>query len=266
VFGLGVEAVKITATDTGKVPNTSATAASSGADLNGMACKDACDKIKARLVAFAAEKWGGEVSFADGQVQVGDHAMSFAELVSEAYMARISLSATGFYKTPKVQWDRAAGKGRPFLYFAYGAAVSEVELDTLTGENRILRTDILHDVGNSLNPALDIGQVEGAFVQGAGWLTIEELRWADDGKLLTAAPATYKIPCASDAPDVFNVALWDGANLEKTIYRSKAVGEPPFVLGMSVYMALRDAVKAGGGNADFDAPATAERLLMALQT
>ncbi len=266
VFGLEVEAVKITATDTGKVPNTSATAASSGADLNGMACKDACDKIKARLTAFAADKWGGEVSFADGHVQVGERSMSFATLVSEAYMARISLSATGFYKTPKVAWDRLEGKGRPFLYFAYGAAVSEVELDTLTGENRILRTDILHDVGSSLNPALDIGQVEGAFVQGAGWLTIEELRWADDGKLLTAAPATYKIPCASDAPDVFNVALWDGANLEKTIYRSKAVGEPPFVLGMSVYMALRDAVKAGGGDAGFDAPATAERLLMALQT
>lgn len=265
VFGLGVEAVKITATDTGKVPNTSATAASSGADLNGMACKDACDKIKARLVAFAAEKWGGEAVFADGQVQVGERSMSFAELVSAAYMARVSLSATGFYKTPKLQWDRLKGKGRPFLYFAYGASVSEVELDTLTGENRILRTDILHDVGNSLNPALDIGQVEGAFVQGAGWLTIEELRWAEDGRLLTAAPATYKIPCASDAPDELNVALWDGANLEKTIYRSKAVGEPPFVHGMSVLFALRDAVKAAGGNVDFDAPATAERLLMALQ-
>lgn len=265
VFGLGVEAVKITATDTGKVPNTSATAASSGADLNGMACKDACDKIKARLVAFASKEWGGEISFADGKVQVGARSMSFAELVSAAYMARVSLSATGFYKTPKVQWDRVAGKGRPFLYFAYGAAVSEVELDTLTGENRIIRTDILHDVGNSLNPALDIGQVEGAFVQGAGWLTIEELRWAENGRLLTAAPATYKIPCASDAPDVLNVALWDGANLEKTIYRSKAVGEPPFVHGLSVFMALRDAVKAAKGDTSFDAPATAERLLMALQ-
>ena len=266
VFGLGVDAVKITATDTGKVPNTSATAASSGADLNGMACKDACDKIKARLVEFASATWGGNVTFADGQVRVGGKTMSFAELVSAAYMARISLSATGFYKTPKVEWDRVAGKGRPFLYFAYGAAVSEVELDTLTGENRILRTDILHDVGNSLNPALDIGQVEGAFVQGAGWLTIEELRWADNGKLLTAAPATYKIPCASDAPDELNVALWDGANLEKTIYRSKAVGEPPFVHGVSVLMALRDAVKAAGGDTSFDAPATAERLLMAMQT
>ncbi|MBL1434966.1 MAG: xanthine dehydrogenase molybdopterin binding subunit [Rhodobacteraceae bacterium] len=265
VFGLGIEAIKITATDTGKVPNTSATAASSGADLNGMACKDACDKIKARLVAFAVDKWGGEVTFADGQVQVGERSMSFAELVSAAYMGRVSLSATGFYKTPKLQWDRMLGKGRPFLYFAYGAAVSEVELDTLTGENRILRTDILHDVGDSLNPALDIGQIEGAFVQGAGWLTIEELRWAEDGRLLTAAPATYKIPCASDAPDALNVALWDGANLEKTIYRSKAVGEPPFVHGMSVFFALRDAVKSAGGDASFDAPATAERLLMAMQ-
>ncbi len=266
VFGLGIEAIKITATDTGKVPNTSATAASSGADLNGMACKDACETIKARLVAFASQKWGGAVAFANGQVQVGDHKMPFAELVMQAYMARISLSATGFYKTPKLQWDRAAGKGRPFLYFAYGAAVSEVELDTLTGENRILRTDILHDVGNSLNPALDIGQIEGAFVQGAGWLTIEELRWADDGRLLTAAPATYKIPCASDMPESFTVALWDGANREKTIHRSKAVGEPPFVLGMSVFMALSDALKAAGGSPNIDAPATSERLLMALQT
>ena len=264
VFGLGVEAIKITATDTGKVPNTSATAASSGADLNGMACKDACDKIKARLVAFASEKWGGEVRFGDGQVQVGTRSMRFAELAAQAYMARVPLSATGFYKTPKISWDRQKGKGRPFLYFAYGAAISEVELDTLTGENRIIRTDILHDVGNSLNPALDIGQIEGAFVQGAGWLTIEELRWDDDGRLLTSAPATYKIPCASDTPDMLNVALWDGANLEKTIYRSKAVGEPPFVHGMSVFFALADAVAAAGGNKHFDAPATAERLLMAL--
>ncbi len=264
VFGLGVEAIKITATDTGKVPNTSATAASSGADLNGMACKDACEKIKARLVAFAREKWGGEVRFGDGQVQVGTRSMRFAELAAQAYMARVPLSATGFYKTPKISWDRQKGKGRPFLYFAYGAAISEVELDTLTGENRIIRTDILHDVGNSLNPALDIGQIEGAFVQGAGWLTIEELRWDDDGRLLTSAPATYKIPCASDTPDMLNVALWDGANLEKTIYRSKAVGEPPFVHGMSVFFALADAVAAAGGDRHFDAPATAERLLMAL--
>jgi len=265
VFGLGIETVKITATDTGKVPNTSATAASSGADLNGMACKNACEKIKARLVEFAQSKWGGTVEFADGRVRVGGRDMSFADLVSKAYMARVSLSDTGFYKTPKVAWDRVAGRGRAFYYFAYGAAVSEVELDTLTGENRILRTDILHDVGNSLNPALDIGQVEGAFVQGAGWLTIEELRWGDQGQLLTAAPATYKIPCASDIPDELNVALWDGANLEKTIYRSKAVGEPPFVHGMSVFFALADAVDSAGGNPNFDAPATAERLLMALQ-
>ena len=264
VFGLDVSAVKITATDTGKVPNTSATAASSGADLNGMACKDACEKIKARLVKFAEKTWGGAVSFANGQVSVGDRTMPFSALAAAAYQARISLSSTGFYKTPKLSWDRIKGKGRPFLYFAYGAAVSEVEIDTLTGENRILRTDILHDVGNSLNPALDIGQIEGAFVQGAGWLTIEELRWADDGRLLTNAPATYKIPCASDIPAVFNVALWDGANREKTIYRSKAVGEPPFVLGMSVFFALCDAVSAAGGNPNFGAPATAERVLMAL--
>ena len=264
VFGLDVSAIKITATDTGKVPNTSATAASAGADLNGMACKDACEKIKSRMIEFAKAKWGGEVIFAAGRVSVGEKIMSFGELAAAAYQARISLSSTGFYKTPKVEWDRIEGRGRPFLYFAYGAAVSEVEIDSLTGENRILRTDILHDVGNSLNPALDIGQIEGAFVQGAGWLTIEELRWADDGRLQTAAPATYKIPCASDIPDVLNVVLWDGANLEKTIYRSKAVGEPPFVHGMSVFFALTHAVAAAGGNPYFDAPATAERVLMAL--
>ncbi|MCF6271834.1 MAG: xanthine dehydrogenase molybdopterin binding subunit [Rhodobacteraceae bacterium] len=268
VFGLGVETIKITATDTGKVPNTSATAASSGADLNGMACKDACEKIRTRMMRFLGERYDcgqEDIRFEAGNVTIAGEVISFAEAAAMAYQARVSLSATGFYKTPKLKWDRLEGKGRPFLYFSYGAAVSEVELDTLTGENRILRTDILHDVGNSLNPALDIGQIEGAFVQGAGWLTIEELRWADDGRLLTAAPATYKIPCASDAPDQLNVALWDGANREKTIYRSKAVGEPPFVHGMSVFMALSAALAAAGGQRHIDAPATAERLLMALQ-
>ncbi len=264
VFGLDVSAIKITATDTGKVPNTSATAASSGTDLNGMACKAACETIKERLVTFAKSQWGGEMQFANGNVSIGDKTMTFGELAAAAYAGRIQLSATGFYKTPKIKWDRMAGKGRPFLYFSYGAAVTEVVIDTLTGENRILRADILHDVGASLNPALDIGQIEGAYVQGAGWLTMEELIWNDKGSLLSHAPSTYKIPACSDTPEIFNVALWDGENQENTIYRSKAVGEPPFSLGISAYLALSDAISAcGDAYTDIDAPATCERILQA---
>ena len=267
VFGQPLSAVKITATDTGKVPNTSATAASSGSDLNGMACKNACETIKARLTEFAADKWqvpAEDIRFADGQVHIGSDTISFADLVSQAYVARISLSATGFYKTPKIRWDRVAGKGRPFYYFSYGAAVTEVIVDTLTGENRILRADVLHDVGNSLNPALDIGQIEGAYVQGAGWLTTEELVWNDDGRLMTHAPSTYKIPACSDRPREFNVALYDNENREDTIYRSKAVGEPPFMLGISAFFALSDAL-GGDDYIALDAPATAECLLMAVK-
>lgn len=266
VFGVSLADVKITATDTAKVPNTSATAASSGADLNGMACKAACETIRARLVDFAAQNWQStpdKVVFKDGNVEVGEITMTFAELSAAAYGARIQLSATGFYKTPKIKWDRFAGKGRPFLYFSYGAAVTEVVIDTLTGENRILRTDILHDVGRSLNPALDIGQIEGAYVQGAGWLTTEELVWDDRGKHLTHAPSTYKIPACSDRPKEFNVSLWErGENVEDTIYKSKAVGEPPFNLGISAFLALSDAVAScGDAYPDMDAPATAERVL-----
>ncbi len=269
VFGVGLEVVKITATDTGKVPNTSATAASSGTDLNGMACKAACEIIRERLVDFAVKNWdipADQVHFKDGMVEVGEVSMPFAKLVNAAYLARVQLSATGFYKTPKIKWDRKIGKGRPFLYFAYGAAVSEVIIDTLTGENRILRTDILHDVGRSLNPALDLGQIEGAYVQGAGWLTTEELVWDDKGKLWTHAPSTYKIPACSDRPEVFNVKLWArGENHEDTIYKSKAVGEPPFNLGISVFMALSDAVASCGATyPDMDAPATPERVLRAV--
>ena len=266
VFGVDLADVKITATDTAKVPNTSATAASSGADLNGMACKAACETIRERLVTFAAQQWQAkpsEVRFEDGIVHVGQTSMTFAELAAAAYGARIQLSATGFYKTPKIKWDRFAGKGRPFLYFSYGAAVTEVVIDTLTGENRILRTDILHDVGRSLNPALDIGQIEGAYVQGAGWLTTEELVWDDKGRHLTHAPSTYKIPACSDRPKEFTVNLWErGENVEDTIYKSKAVGEPPFNLGISAFMALSDAVAScGDAYPDMDAPATAERVL-----
>jgi xanthine dehydrogenase large subunit len=263
-FGVGLDSVKITATDTGKVPNTSATAASSGSDLNGIAVRTACDTIRDRMAEVIADKAGvavAEVVFADGRVTAGAMEVSFAELAQMAYQARVSLSATGFYKTPKLAWDRIAGQGRPFFYFAYGASVTEVAVDLRTGENRILRTDILHDAGASLNPALDIGQIEGGYVQGAGWLTTEELVWDDHGRLRTHAPSTYKIPACSDRPDVFNVALWDGQNIEKTIYRSKAVGEPPFMLGISAFLALSDAVAAcGKAYPALDAPATAEQV------
>ena len=196
-FGVGLEAIKITATDTGKVPNTSATAASSGSDLNGMAVQVACDKIKAAIVDWLGDP---QARFVDGMVIAKGAARPFAEVVNAAYQARVPLSATGFYKTPDIAWDRDKGQGRPFYYFAYGAALTEVVVDTLTGENRILRTDIVHDVGASLNPALDVGQIEGGFVQGAGWLTMEELVWDDAGRLRTHAPSTYKIPAASDRP------------------------------------------------------------------
>ena len=268
-FGVPLDFVKITATDTGKVPNTSATAASSGSDLNGMAVKIACDTIRDRMAQHLAEQHQcalADVRFADGQVEIAGNRMSFAEAAKACYEARVSLSSTGFYKTPDLAWDRIKGQGRPFYYFAYGAAVTEVVIDTLTGENRILRADLLHDAGSSLNPALDIGQVEGAYVQGAGWLTTEELGWDDNGKLRTHAPSTYKIPACSDRPDVFNVALYENENAEDTIYRSKAVGEPPFMLGISALMALSDAVGACGSSyPDLDAPATAERVYMATQ-
>ncbi|WP_127903081.1 xanthine dehydrogenase molybdopterin binding subunit [Solirhodobacter olei] len=269
-FGVAPEMVKITATDTAKVPNTSATAASSGSDLNGMAVKAACDIIRGRMAAFLAERHqvaAEDVHFEEGRVFVGGADYAFAEVAKMVYEARISLSATGFYKTPKITWDRMNGSGRPFYYFAYGAAVTEVVIDTLTGENRILRTDILHDCGASLNPALDRGQIEGGYVQGAGWLTTEELVWDGKGRLTTHAPSTYKIPACSDRPGIFNVELWDGRNVEDTIYRSKAVGEPPFMLGISAFLALSDAVAACGDGSHYvslDAPATAERVLAAV--
>ena len=268
-FGVPLEMVKITATDTGKVPNTSATAASSGSDLNGMAVKIACDTIRDRMAEHLAEVHqcdSSDVVFAGGEVAVGATSYSFADAAQMCYEARISLSATGFYKTPELSWDRLKGQGRPFFYFAYGAAISEVVVDTLTGEYRMLRTDILHDAGASLNPALDVGQVEGGFVQGVGWMTTEELVWDGSGRLRTHAPSTYKIPACSDRPDVFNVSLWDGRNREDTIYRSKAVGEPPFMLGISALLALSDAVSACGDDYPaLDAPATPERVLAAIE-
>ncbi len=267
-FGVTPDRVRITATDTGKVPNTSATAASSGSDLNGMAVQIACDTIRDRIAAVVAPVLQADptaVVFEAGMVRAGRAEMRFEEAVQRSYQARVSLSATGFYATPDIAWDRIAGQGRPFYYFAYGAACSEVVIDTLTGENRILRTDILHDAGASLNPALDIGQVEGGFVQGAGWLTTEELVWDARGRLRTHAPSTYKIPACSDRPPVFNVALWDQPNPAPTIYRSKAVGEPPFMLGISVFMALSAACAAcGPGYPDLQAPATPEAIVAAV--
>mgnify|MGYP001794121666 FL=1 len=269
-FGVPMAAIKITATDTAKVPNTSATAASSGSDLNGMAVKAACDTIRDRMAEHLAQLHQcrpDAVRFADGAVQAGAATYSFGEVAALCHQARISLSSTGFYKTPDIQWDRIKGQGRPFFYFAYGAAVSEVVIDTLTGENRILRADILHDAGASLNPALDIGQVEGGYVQGAGWLTTEELVWDKDGRLRTHAPATYKIPACADRPDIFNVALWDGENKADTIYKSKAVGEPPLMLGISAFLALSDAAAACGPHyPDLQAPATPEAVLRAVKT
>jgi xanthine dehydrogenase large subunit len=266
------DTIKITRTTTEKVPNTSATAASSGSDLNGMAARDAALQIKARLVEFAAERWQAKpesVVFVANAVQVGSDTIPFADFIREAYMARVHLSAAGFYKTPKIHWDRDTGKGRPFYYYAYGAACSEVSVDTLTGEYRVERTDILHDVGRSLNPVLDKGQVEGAFIQGMGWLTTEELWWDKQGQLRTHAPSTYKIPLASDRPRVFNVELatWS-ENKEHTIKRSKAVGEPPFMLGISVFEALSHAVASVAGYKTcprLDAPATPECVLMAIE-
>jgi xanthine dehydrogenase large subunit len=267
-FGVDVSAVKITATDTGKVPNTSATAASSGTDLNGMAVQAACDTIRDRIADHLAQRYQAQadsITFADGMVMVGGETIPFARAVASAYENRVSLSSTGFYKTPDIEWDRITGRGRPFFYFAYGAAVTEVVIDTLTGENRILRADILHDAGASLNPALDIGQIEGGYVQGAGWLTTEELIWDDHGTLKTHAPSTYKIPACSDRPDIFNVALWDQPNPAQTVYRSKAVGEPPLMLGISAFAALADAVAACGPNyGDLQTPATAEAVLTAI--
>ena len=271
-FQVDLSLVKITRTTTEKVPNTSATAASSGTDLNGMAALDACEQIKARMVAFACDTFGvseGEVAFLPGRVRVGDEDIGWADFVRRAYMARVQLWAAGFYKTPKIHWDRETGRGRPFYYFAYGAACSEVSIDTLTGEYRVERVDILHDVGKSLNPALDKGQVEGAFIQGMGWLTTEELWWDGQGRLRTHAPSTYKIPLASDRPREFNVRLAEwSVNPERTIKRSKAVGEPPFMLAISVLEALSMAVASV---ADYrvcprlDTPATPERVLMAVE-
>ncbi|SDR03456.1 xanthine dehydrogenase molybdopterin binding subunit [Pseudovibrio sp. Tun.PSC04-5.I4] len=271
-MGVSLDRVKITATNTSKVANTSPTAASSGTDLNGMAAAIACREIVGRLKAFAAEHFGvseGDIALCDNQMCIaGDPKISVKDLAQLAYENRIHLSSSGFYKTPKIFWDREKAQGHPFLYFSYGASCSEVTIDTMTGEMKVERVDVLHDVGKSLNPALDIGQIEGGFVQGMGWLTTEELWFDDAGRLRTHAPSTYKIPTASDVPEEFHVSLYESAgNPEQTIYRSKAVGEPPLMLPISVFCAINDAVASlnKGVLPRLNAPATPEAILKAVK-
>jgi len=272
VFQVDIDRIQITATNTDKVPNTSPTAASSGTDLNGKAAQNAAQTIKQRLVEFAARKWQifeEDVEFKNGQVRLRDQYISFDELIQQAYFGQVSLSSTGFYRTPKIYYDRSQARGRPFYYYAYGAACSEVIVDTLTGEYKMLRSDILHDVGASLNPAIDIGQVEGGFVQGLGWLTMEELVWNDKGKLMTSGPASYKIPAVADMPLDLRVKLVENRkNPEDTVFHSKAVGEPPFMLGISVWCAIKDAVASLAdyrAQPQIDAPATPERVLWGVE-
>lgn len=271
-FGVGIDMIEVTATRTDKVPNTSPTAASSGTDLNGKAVQNACLTLKARLAEYYAESLGladdaSLVEFVSDEVRLGEHTIAFVELIQNAYFARISLSASGFYKTPKLQYNRDTGEGRPFFYFAYGVSMSEVSVDTLTGEYTVDAVDIIHDVGNSLNPAIDVGQIEGAFIQGMGWLTTEDLKWNDKGKLISENMATYKIPAIGDTPKTFNVSLFGRKNAEDSIYHSKAVGEPPFMLAISVWCALKDAISSLSGytvDPALDTPATPERVLNAI--
>jgi xanthine dehydrogenase large subunit len=268
-FGITIDRVRTNAADTSKVPNASATAASSGSDINSKAAQAAAAKIRHRLTEFAARHFSvaeAAIEYRDNRVAVGTETMAFAELVQLAWFDRVSLSATGFYRTPKIHYDRKTFSGRPFFYFAYGAAVSEVVVDTLTGEYRLLRVDIVHDCGDSLNPAIDLGQIEGGFIQGVGWLTSEQLHWNEAGELQTHSPSTYKIPVCSDCPTDFRVQLLQNqANREDTIYRSKAVGEPPLMLGISAFHAIRDAIASDDRPLpDLEAPATPEAILRAL--
>jgi xanthine dehydrogenase large subunit len=268
-LGITVDKIRINASDTSKVPNASATAASSGSDINGKAAQAACAKIRGRLTEFAARHFSvkeAQVEIEGNRVTAGENELSFEALIKLAWLDRVKLFASGFYKTPKIHYDRETFSGRPFFYYAYGAAVSEVVVDTLTGEYRVTRVDILHDCGTSLNPAMDIGQIEGGFIQGAGWLTSEELCWNAAGELTTHAPSTYKIPTCSDLPIDFRVTLLqNAANREDTIYRSKAVGEPPLMLSLSVFHAIRDAIATEHQPLpDLQAPATPEAVLRAI--
>jgi xanthine dehydrogenase large subunit len=269
---LGIPFAKVlaTASDTSKVPNASATAASAGTDLNGRAAQFAARHVRDNLAAFVCGLDGvgaGAVRFEGGQVITPKTTRKFEDVVGMAYANRIQLWSDGFYRTPKIHYDKTTLTGRPFYYFAYGAACTEVAIDTLTGESKVLKVDILHDVGRSINPAIDIGQIEGGFVQGMGWLTTEQLVWNDKGTLATHAPSTYKIPTAGDVPEHFKIDLWPEPNREDNVFGSKAVGEPPFMLGISVYEALRDAVaraRGDGSAVQLTAPATAENVLKAL--
>jgi xanthine dehydrogenase large subunit len=271
VLAIDLDTIRVSATSTGKVPNTSATAASAGSDLNGMAALNAAEQIKARMIEVAGEHFGvprGEIIFAANRVWAGNRSLAFAELAAMAYQQRVPLSATGFYRTPKIHWDPVRNGGRPFYYFVYGAAAAEVAIDTLTGESRVLRAELVQDCGRSLNPAIDLGQIEGAFVQGIGWLTSEELCWDAEGRLRTHGPSTYKIPGSRDVPPILNARiLADAPNQEATVFRSKAVGEPPLMLAISVWLAIRDAVACLAEHRltpSLDAPATPERVLAAV--
>ena len=270
-LGLNFSRVKVSATRTDKVPNTSASAASSTTDLNGAAALNAISKIKMNLSAYIKRKYkikNGEGIYENGIVKFKGKSFKFNSLIKEAYLNRVSLSSSGFYATPKIHFDKKNFKGRPFLYFCYGAAVSEVMIDTLTGENKIIRTDILHDAGKAINPAIEIGQIEGGFVQGAGWLTMEEVKWKSNGQITTHSPSTYKIPAASDMPEKFNVEIFKkGKNVEQVINKSKTTGEPPLMLAMSVFYAIKNAIASVGNYAfypNLDAPATPEKILMSI--
>jgi xanthine dehydrogenase large subunit len=272
VFAIDLDHIRVSATSTAKVPNTSPTAASSGSDLNGMAALHACQQIKARMTEVAADHFvvpTGEIVFDSNRVYAGNRSLSFAELAALSWEKRVSLSAAGFYRTPEIHWDFATNTGRPFYYFVYGAAAAEVAIDTLTGESRVLRAELVQDCGRSLNPAIDLGQIEGAFVQGMGWLTSEELWWDAEGRLRTHGPSTYKIPGSRDVPPIFNARmLADAPNRAATIFRSKAIGEPPLMLAISVWLAIRDAIASLADHRlapRLDAPATPERVLAAIE-
>jgi len=270
-LGLPFSKVKVSSTRTDKVPNTSASAASSTTDLNGAAALNAISKIKMNLATYVKRKYkikNAEGIYENGNVKFKGKIFKFNSLIKEAYLNRVSLSSSGFYATPKIHFDKKNFKGRPFLYFSYGAAVSEVMIDVLTGENKIIRADILHDAGKAINPSIELGQIEGGFVQGAGWLTMEEVNWKSNGELTTHSPSTYKIPAVSDMPEKFNVEIFKhGKNIENVINKSKTTGEPPLMNAMSVFFAIKNAIASVGNytlNPHLDAPATPERILMSI--
>ncbi len=271
-FGLPFDKVKISSTNTSKVPNTSASAASSTTDLNGAAALNAVSKIKQNLEKFIKSKYNisaNKVVYEKGIIKFKNKSFNFEKIIKEAYLNRISLSSSGFYSTPKINFNKKTFMGRPFLYFCYGAAVTEVTVDALTGENIIDRVDILHDAGKAINPALELGQIEGGFVQGQGWLTMEEVNWNSNGQITTFSPSTYKIPAVSDVPRKFNVEIFkQGKNKEKVINKAKTTGEPPLMLAMSVFYAIKDAIASVGKykvTPILDAPATPEKILMSLK-